>query len=130
MAGPIKLKASGNNLSNPLDGVQELSIAEIKDYTANILTTKFAGTVGVGSLQVGTSGAPANFTSIGTFTNRERDDAVNTHPTDGAFTSTTYTFSQGTSTATDGKTVRPIRLDSNGSIYESTDAQIDSEIID
>ena len=130
MAGPVKIKAPSETLANGVTGLQELTDAERKNYTANKLTTKFAQTTSVGSLQVGTSGAPANFTSIGTFTNRERDDAVNTHPTDGAFTSTTYTFSQGTSTATDGKTVRPIRLDSNGSIYESTDAQIDSEIID
>jgi hypothetical protein len=132
MAGPIKLKASGNNLSNPLDGVQELSIAEIKDYTANILTTKFASTgLGTGSLKVQTSiDTSTAFTEIGTFTNRERDDAVNTHPTDGAFTSTVYRFYQAISVTADGKTARPIRLASNGSIYESTDAQIDSEIID
>ena len=134
MAGPVKIKAPSETLANGVTGLQELTDAEIKNYTANKLTTKFAQTTSVGSLQVGTSGAPANFTSIGTFTNRERNDAVNTHPTDGAFTSTVYTFSQGTATATDGKTVRPVRTASTGSIdsnlSESTDAQIDSEIID
>ena len=134
MAGPVKIKAPSETLANGVTGLQELTEAEIKNYTANILTTKFAATVGVGSIQVGTSGAPANFTSIGTFTNRERDDAVNTHPTDGAFTSTVYTFSQGTATATDGKTAIPVRTASTGSVdndlIESTDAQIDSEVID
>lgn len=134
MAGPVKIKAPSETLANGVTGLQELTDAEIKNYTANKLTTKFAQTTSVGSLQVGTSGAPANFTSIGTFTNRERDDAVNTHPTDEAFTSTVYTFSQGTATATDGKTVRPVRTASTGSVdsdlSESTDAQIDSEIID
>jgi len=129
MAGPVKIKAPSETLVNGVTGLQELTDAEIKNYTANKLTTKFAQTTSVGSLQVGTSGAPANFTSIGTFTNRERDDAVNTHPTDGAFTSTTYTFSQGTSTATDGKTARPVRY--NGTdLEESSDAEIDSEVID
>ena len=130
MAGPVKIKAPSETLANGVTGLQELTDAEIKNYTANKLTTKFAQTTSVGSLQVGTSGAPANFTSIGTFTNRERDDAVNTHPTDGAFTSTVYTFSQGTATATDSKTVRPVRVTSDGNLYESTDAQIDSEVID
>jgi hypothetical protein len=134
MAGPVKIKAPSETLANGVTGLQELSTAEIKNYTANILTTHFATSTGVGSVQVGTSGAPANFTSIGTFTNRERDDAVNTHPTDGAFTSTVYTFSQGTATATDGKTARPVRTASTGSVdsdlEESTDAEIDSEVID
>ena len=134
MAGPVKIKAPSETLANGVTGLQELTEAEIKNYTANILTTQFATSTGVGSIQVGTSGAPANFTSIGTFTNRERDDAVNTHPTDGAFTSTVYTFSQGTATATDGKTARPVRTASTGSVdsdlEESTDAEIDSEVID
>lgn len=131
MAGPVRIKHSGTNITtDAIQGLQEFTDAEVKVRTAEILTTEFASSTGVGSLQVGTSGAPANFTSIGTFTNRERDDAVNTHPTDGAFTSTVYTFSQGTSTATDGKSCRPVRVDSLGILAESTDSQIDSEIID
>ena len=135
MAGPVKIKAPSETIANGAIGLQELSSAEIKNYTANILTTQFATSTGVGSIQVGTSGAPANFTSIGTFTNRERNDAVNTHPTDGAFTSTVYTFSQGTATATDGKTARPVRSTTEfgfglNELLESTDAEIDSEVID
>jgi hypothetical protein len=129
MAGPVKIKAPSETLANGVQGVQELSVVEIKNYTANKLTTKFAATTGVGSIQVGTSGAPANFTSIGTFTNRERNDAVNTHPTNGAFTSTVYTFSQGTATATDGKTATPIRYDGTD-LEQASDAEIDSEVID
>lgn len=131
MAGPVRIKHSGTNITtDAIQGLQEFTDAEMKVRTAEILTTEFASSTGVGSLQVGTSGAPANYTSIGTFTNRERDDAVNTHPTDEAFTSTVYTFSQGTSTATDGKSCRPVRVDSLGILAESTDSQIDSEIID
>ncbi|MDB4351121.1 hypothetical protein OAA34_00240 [bacterium] len=130
MAGPIKIKAPSETLANGVQGVQELSVVEIKNYTANILTTQFASSTDVGSLQVGTSGAPANFTSVGTFTNREMNNAVGTHPVDpNDFTSTVYTFSQGTATATDSKTASPIRY--NGTDLEvSSDAEIDSEIID
>jgi len=130
MAGPIKIKAQSETLANGVQGVQELTEAEIKNYTANILTTKFASATDVGSLRVGTSGAPANFTSIGTFTNREMNNAVGTHPVDPSdFSSTVYTFSQGTATFLDGKTARPVRY--NGTdLEQSTNAQIDEEVID
>ena len=131
MAGPVKIKAPSETLANGVDGVQELTVVEIKNYTANILTTQFASSTGVGSLQVGTSGAPADFTSVGTFTNREMNNAVGTHPVDpNDFTSTVYTFSQGTATATDSKTARPVRLNSSNSLEQSSDAEIDSEVID
>lgn len=130
MAGPVKIKAPSDTLSNGADGLQELTVAEIKTYTTNILTTQFASSTGVGSLQVGTSGAPTDFTSVGTFTNREMNNAVGTHPVDPSdFTSTVYTFSQGTATATDSKTARPVRYTGSG-IEESSDVEIDSEIVD
>ena len=131
MAGPVKIKAPSETLANGVDGVQELTVVEIKNYTANILTTQFASSTDVGSLQVGTSGAPTDFTSVGTFTNREMNNAVGTHPVDpNDFTSTVYTFSQGTATATDSKTARPVRLNSSNSLEQSSDAEIDSEVID
>lgn len=133
MAGPVKLKADGDNLSNAFEGVQEFSTTEIKEgVITNIITTEFAGTTGVGSLQVTTTGAPANFTSIGTFTDTVASQAVGTHPWDGGFnTVNTYTFSQGTATATDSKTARPLRTSGvEGELLESTDTQIDSEVLD
>lgn len=131
MAGPVKIKAPSDTLTNVVSGLQELTDAEIKNRTAYVLTTQFAGTTGVGSLQVGTSGAPANFTSVGTFTDTVRDDGVGTHPTDGA-TSTvnTYTFSQGTATATDGKTAIPVRINSSDNLEQCSDSEIDTEIVD
>lgn len=130
MAGPVKIKAASDNLSNVIQGLQEMTVAELKDRTANVLTTQFAGTTGVGSLQVGTSGAPANFTSIGTFTDRVHNSEVGDHPiVADDTTDTLYTFSQGTASATDSKTARPLRS-TGDEIEESTDAEIDSEIID
>lgn len=131
MAGPVRIKHHGTNItSDRIQGLQEFTDAEIKVRTAEILTTEFAGTTGVASLQVGTSGAPANFTSVGTFTDTVRDDSVGTHPTDGASsTVNTYTFSQGTATATDSKDARPIRS-TGDELEESTDSEIDTEVID
>ena len=130
MAGPIKIKAPSETLANGVDGLQELSYEELQTYTANVITTEFASSTDVGSLQVGTSGAPANFTSIGTFTNREMNNPVGTHPVDpNDFSSTVYTFSQGTATATDSKTATPIRYDGTD-LEQASDAEIDSEVID
>ena len=132
MAGVARIKHSGTDITSDLvQGLQEFTVAEIKVRTAEVLTTEFAGTTGVGSIRVDTTGAPTNFTSIGTFSDTVRDDSVGTHPTDGASTTVnTYTFSQGTSTATDGKTAIPVRITSSDSLEESSDSEIDSEIID
>lgn len=130
MAGPVKIKAASDNLSNVVQGLQEMTDAELKNRTANVLTTNFAGTTGVGSLQVGTSGAPANFTSIGTFTDRVHNSNVGDHPiVANDFSTTTYTFSQGTASATDSKDARPIRS-TGDELEESTDSEIDTEIVD
>jgi len=132
MAGPVRIKHDGVNIATDVfQGLQEFTDAEIKVRTAEILTTQFASSTGVGSLRVDTSGAPANFTSVGTFTDTVRDDGVGVHPTDGA-TSTvnTYTFSQGTATATDSKDASPLRINSSGNLEQSSDSEIDSEIID
>lgn len=130
MAGPVKIKAASDNLSNVVQGLQEMTDAELKNRTAFVLTTQYAGTTGVGSLQVGTSGAPANFTSIGTFTDRVHNSNVGDHPiVAGDTTDTTYTFSQGTASATDSKTARPLRS-TGDEIEEMTDSEIDSEVID
>jgi len=132
MAGPVRIKHDGTNIATDVfQGLQEFTDAEIKVRTAEVLTTEFAGTTGVGSLQVGTSGAPANFTSIGTFTDRVHNSEVGDHPiVANDFSTTVYTFSQGTATATDSKDARPLRIDSSGNLEQSTDSEIDTEIID
>lgn len=131
MAGPVKIKHHGTDItSDRIQGLQEFTVADLKVRTAEILTTEYAGTTGVGSLQVGTSGAPANFTSIGTFTNRVHNSNVGDHPiVADDTTDTIYTFSQGTATATDSKDARPIRY-TGDELEESSDAEIDSEVID
>jgi len=131
MAGAVRIKHSGTNITTDIiQGLQELTAAELKVRTAQIITTEFAGTTGVASLRVDTTGAPTNFTSVGTFVDTVRDDAVGTHPTDGATTAVnTYTFSQGSSTATDGKTAIPLRFTSE-ELEQASDAEIDSDILD
>ena len=132
--GPVTIAASLAGLSNPDNyegGVKILTTTKIKNRTTEFITKEFAGTVGVASLQVGTSGAPSNFTSIGTFTDRVHNSEVGDHPiVAGDTTDTTYTFSQGTATASDGKTAASLRLNSDTEIEESTDALIDSEVLD
>lgn len=140
MSRPAKIKSSNDRPeTEPWQGIEEYSTSlgayhEIQFRTGQQILYEFVASVGVASLQVGTSGAPANFTSIGTFTDSVRDDAVGTHPTNGdVSTVNTYTFSQGTSTATDGKTFRPLRINDDGDqvkLEEMTDSEIDTEILD
>ena len=131
MAGPLKIKTADITSGGIVDGLQELSAAELKDYTANIITTAFAGTAGTGSVEVTSAGGSltTNFSSIGTFTNRVLAAEVGDHPAASSTTQVVYTFGQNGSTATDSKSFRPLR--SNGAtIEESTDAEIDTEIMD
>ena len=140
MSRPAKIKSSNDRPeSEPWQGIEEYKTSlgaydELQFRTGQQILYEFVDSVGVASLQVGTSGAPTNFTSIGTFTDSVRDDAVGTHPTDGdVSTVNTYTFSQGTATATDGKTFRPLRINNDGDqvkLEEMTDSEIDTEILD
>jgi len=132
MAGPLKIKTADITSGDTIEGLQELSASELKDYTANIITTAFAGTAGVGSIEVTSADGSltTNFSSIGTFTNRVRVENVGDHPAVGTTTTEVYTFGQNDSTATDNKTFTPLRINSNGEVAESTDSEIDSEIID
>lgn len=131
MAGPLKIKTADITSGGIVDGLQELSAAELKDYTANIITTAFAGTAGTGSVEVTSADGSltTNFSSIGTFTNRVLAAEVGDHPAASTTTQVVYTFGQNDSTATDSKSFRPLR--SNGAtIEESTDSEIDTEIMD
>jgi hypothetical protein len=134
MAGPVRFKNTRPE-TQPFEGLVELGVLsgtdEIKFRVAQQLLFEFKDSVSTGSIQVTTGSVPSNFTSIGTFTDTKRDDAVGTHPTDGASsTVNTYTFCQGTSTASDGKTFRPLRHDDDGDLKEMTDSQINTEVLD
>ena len=131
MAGPLKIKTSDITSGDNISGLQELSSSELKNYTANIITTAFAGTAGVGSIEVTSAGGSltTNFSSIGTFTNRVLDAEVGDHPAASTTTDLVYTFGQNDSTATDSKSFRPLRSN-GGSVEQSTDAKIDTEIMD
>ena len=134
MAGPVKFK---NNYpgEQPFEGLQEFPVLsgtyELEGRVVQQLLFEFKDSVSTGSIQVTTGSVPSGFTSIGTFTDTKRDDSVGTHPTDGASsTVNTYTFCQGTSTASDGKTFRPLRIEDNGDLKEMTDSQINTEVLD
>lgn len=131
MAGPLKIKTDDITVSN-IQGLQELTVAEIKNYTANIITTEFASASGTASIEVTSAGGSlsAGFTSIGTFTDRVRSEEVGDHPAAGTTTSTTYTFGEATGVATDNKSAVPLRLDGNNKVEPSTDSEIDTEILD
>lgn len=136
MAGPLTLKASSYpTTSATMEGLRELSTAELRDYIAHIITSEFEGVTGsppTADLTVTAANGTLNTTNnnnIGTFTNRYRDDGVGVHPTAGAFTSDVYTFGQNKQTATENHSVRPLKW--NGTdVIEMTDAEIRSEIID
>jgi len=132
MAGPLKIKTADITSGDIVDGLQELSTSELKDYTANIITTAFAGSSGVASVEVTAANGSlsANFSSIGTFTDRVRVENVGDHPAVGTTTTEVYTFGQNDSTATDNKTFTPLRINSNGDVVESTESEIDTEIMD
>ena len=131
MASAVKIKAPSETLANGVEGIKGLTADEIKNRTAQLVTTEFASADGGGSIKVGTGGAPANFTSVGTFVDTVANAPVGTHPwAGGSTTVNTYTFSQGTATTTDGKTAIPLILNDDGTLGEASDAEIDTLIID
>ena len=131
MAGPITLKAGAYPaVADGLEGFQELTVAEIKNQVAGEITLKFAtDTDGSGTAELNVvTGGSAGSDEIGTFTNRERQEAVGVHPAGGATTDTVYRFNQISATATENHD-RPLRW-TDTSIEESTDSEIDTEILD
>ena len=132
MAGPITLKAGAYPaVADGLEGFQELTVAEIKNQVAGEITLKFAtDTDGSGTAELNVvTGGSAGSDEIGTFTNRERQEAVGVHPAGGATTDTVYRFNQITATASESGMQRPLRW-TDTSIEESTDSEIDTEILD
>jgi len=133
MAGPITLKAGAYPaVADGLEGFQELTVAEIKNQVAGEITLKFAtDTDGSGTAELNVvTGGSAGSDEIGTFTNRERTEAVGVHPAGGSTTDTVFRFNQISATATeDVSNNRPLRW-TDTSIEQSTDTEIDTEILD
>lgn len=132
MAGPLTLKASSYPATAAtMEGLRELSTAEIRDYIAYAITSDFVSVHGSNTAQltVTTSSLGAGFTSIGTFTDRVRDDSVGTHPTTASTSTTQYNAGQYTTAGTEDHSLRPLRW--NGTdVVEMTDTEIDEELMD
>ena len=131
MAGPLTLKSSSAPATAAnLEGLRELTSSELRDYVSYAISSQFAGgSIASALLTVTTGSLSGSFDSIGTFSNRERTQAVGTHPASGAVTTTTHTFGQNNTIPAGGAINRPIRWDGNDTI-ESTDAQINTEVLD
>ena len=130
---PLRIKASAYPVSSSnIQGLQEMTDAEIEQYYSAILTKEFADNAdGTGTAEINVNGGSG--TSIGAVTDTKRDDAVGTHPTDGASSNvTTYTAKQIESAASESITNRPIGYESSGTvgIHEFTDSELDSDILD
>lgn len=128
---PLRIKASSTPPSSAnFQGLQEMSDNEINQYLSYVITNKFAtDTDGTGTAELNVDTANAlTGTSIGTWTNTIRNDAIGTHPTDGSTTDTTYYFKQVTAAATENITNRPVGYDS--AIKEYTDAGLDTDVLD
>jgi len=133
MAGPIRIEGTTGTEGDVYEGgVREMTTTELTTTTGHLITEKYASVDGTSSLRLRTSGStPAGFTDIGTFTDRKRDDAVGTHPTDGASTTVnTYTIAMGNAPVTGSSHERPMRVNADGDLLEMTDAEIDTEVCD
>lgn len=117
MANPVKIQATTPK------SLKEMSNTEL-DYTVYQILNTFAGTQsGVGTLNINGSG-----TSIGSFTDTIRTEAVGTHPASGTTTSTVYDFKQDLTTAAESLT-RPIEF-SSGALREQDDTSLNATVID
>jgi len=128
---PLRIKHNGSSISpGNFQGLQEMSDAEINQYLSYVITNKFAtDTDGTGTAELNVDTANAlTGTSIGTWTNSIRNDAIGTHPTAGATTDTTYYFKQVTAAASESITNRPVGYDS--AIKEFNDASLDTDVLD
>ena len=133
---PLRIKASSYPVSSSnFQGLQEMTDTEIEQYYSAILLKDFSDNTdgtGVGELNVTTDGSGSG-TTIGSITDTKRDDAIGTHPTDGATTNVNvYTFKQVNSTASESITNRPLGYESSGTIgiHEFTDSELDTDILD
>ena len=123
---PLKVKASGSPITSAnISGLQTMTNAEVQNYIANVITEKFAAlTDGTGTAEINiTTDNSGSGTSIGTFTDTNRTEAIGTHPASGTTTSTTYYAKQVTAAASESITNRPLAWDSH--LEEMTDSDID-----
>lgn len=129
---PLRVKASGTPItSSNYEGLQQATDAEINQYISYVITNKFASDwdgTGTAELNMDTANALSG-SSIGTFVDTARTEAVGTHPATGATSSTTYYFKQVTSAASESITNRPLGYDAN-SFTEFTDSELDTDILD
>ena len=133
---PLRIKASAYPVSSSnFQGLQEMTDTEIEQYYSAILTKDFADNTdgtGTAELNVTTDGSGAG-TTIGSITDTKRDDAIGTHPTDGATSNVNvYTAKQVTAAASESITNRMVGYETSGNvgINEFTDAELDTDIID
>lgn len=123
---PLKVKASGSPITSAnISGLQTMTDAEVKNYIANVITEKFAAvTNGSGTAEINiTTDNSGSGTSIGTFADTTRTEAIGTHPATGSTTTTTYYAKQVTASAAESITNRPLAWDSH--LEEMTDSDID-----
>jgi len=124
---PLKVKASATPITSAnFGGLQPMTDAEVKNYIANVITEKFAVvTNGSGTAEINiTTDNSGSGTSIGTFVDTKRTDAIGTHPTTGSTTSTTYYAKQVTSAASESITDRALKWEDT--LAELSDSDIDS----
>ena len=133
---PLRIKASAYPVSSSnFQGLQEMTDSEIEQYISGIITKDFADNTngsGTAELNVTTDGSGAG-TTIGSITDTKRDDAIGTHPTDGATSNVNvYTAKQVTAAASESITNRMVGYETSGNvgINEFTDAELDTDIID
>ena len=133
---PLRIKASAYPVSSSnFQGLQEMTDSEIEQYISAIITKDFADNTngsGTAELNVTTDGSGAG-TTIGSITDTKSDDAIGTHPTDGATSNVNvYTAKQVTAAASESITNRMVGYETSGNvgINEFTDAELDTDIID
>lgn len=133
MPNPLRIKASGSPVSSTnFLGLQTMTDAEVKNYVANIITTKFATVAGNGTgtadLNVDTADALTG-TSIGTFVDTTRPYSIGEHPVDsGNVTTTTYYAKQIETVVGGSVTNRAIGWTSG--TKQLTDGEIGTNILD
>lgn len=120
MTRPLKIKYSGATAI----GLQEMTDAEL-DYVAHQVCANIAAqTSGTGPLTLNVNGATG--TSIGTFVDTYRPDAVGSHPVGTTINSVTTTFKQVLTTDATAPT-RPLEW-SSSALRENADASLNSYI--
>ena len=132
MAGPITLEAGSYPVAaDGLQGFRELTTTEIRNQIAGVITLKFAtDTDGSGTAELNVvQGGSAGSDEIGTFTDRQRTEAVGTHPAAGTTTEVVHRFNQVSATASESGQINPLQW-TNTSVDEMTDSEIDSDILD